>query len=188
MNKLYYILFLFFLSSCYSVVDTKHCINTDTFDIGINGNNLNKINQKLVLNKLINESSIKYNKDSDLLIEVFITLRRNTSLISVNNIVQLENLNFIVNYSIKNKIDNTIIDKGKFIIIDDLNISDNRFANYATDNYIMENFAKNLSIKLENRIKNLLIYKNCKKIQNQVAFYYFNININLTSIMGSYYA
>lgn len=188
MSKIYYLFFLMlFLSSCYSNTGIKYCIDEDTFDIAIIGNELSKINQKLVLNKLINDSSIKYNKDSNLLIEVNITLRRNTSLISINNTVQMENLNFIVRYSIKDKTNKLTLDNGKFIIVDDLNVSDNRFANYATDNYIMDNFAKNLSIKLENKVKGLLINKKCKKVQNQVAIYYFDANINLKSTKDSHY-
>lgn len=178
---------MLFLCSCYSNTSPKYCVNGDTFDIAIISNELSKINQKLVLNKLINESNIKFNQDSNLLIEINISLRRSTSLISSNNTVQMENLNFVVHYSIKDKANKLTLEKGKFIIVDDLNVSDNRFANYATDNYIMDNFAKNLSIKLESKLKSLLINKKCKKLQNQVAIYYFDANINSKSTKDSHY-
>ncbi len=188
MSKIYYLFFLIlFLNSCYSNNNIKYCASTDLFNINIISNDLSRMDQKLVLNKLINESSIKFNQDSNLLIDIRIVLKRNTSLISINNTVQMENLNFIVYYNIKDKVNNLVLDKSKIIIVDDLNVSDNRFANYATNNYIIDNFAKNLSIKLESKVRNFLANKKCKKIQNQVAIYYFNANINLKNTKGSRY-
>lgn len=162
--KVYYLFFLmFFLFSCRSTTDIYTCVDTDAFDINIVDTNLNKVEQKSILNKLINESGIKFDKDSSLLIELKIVLRKNVSLVSTNSVTRMNNFNFVVHYKIKNRIDNSVLDNGKIIVIDDLNVSDNRFANYATNDYIINNFTKNLLAKLENKIKSFLINGKCKK-------------------------
>ena len=176
-----------FVCSCSSVKKVSYCINSEKFDINIINSEIDKINQKLILNTLINESNVEYDKYSNFLIELQIKIRRNNSLISINNTVEIENINFVVSYKIFDKNEKNIIDKGKIIIVDSVHISDDRFANFATENYLMENFARNLSIKLENKIKMLLNNKKCKKNQNEVAIYYFNANINSESTKDSHY-
>jgi len=163
--------------SCRSSGSLGYCVNSDNFAINITANEISDVDKKLILDRIVNGTSIRVNKDSDMLIELKITLRRNVILMSPNNTVDMENLNFIVYYEVMDRVNKVAIDRGRFIISDDLNVSENRFANYTANRYVMENFAKNLSIRLENKIVSLLANKKCKKVQNDVANYYFNINI-----------
>ncbi len=180
------ILLCFFAISC-SSTNKKYCISGDVFDIEITGGSLSRVSQKLLLDSIINNSSINIDEDSNFLITLNIGTVRRTSLVSMNNDIENQNVDYIVKYKITDKINKGIIESGKLIITDDINISDDRFANFATENYITENFVRNLSMRLENVIKSVLANKKCKKNQNQVAFYYFNANINLRNTEGSYY-
>lgn len=165
--KIYFLLFfVFFVCSCSSntKVDELYCIDNDAFDVSIFGNDISNVSKKQIFNRIINESNIKFDETSIYLINLSINVKRTTSLVSGNNTVEIENVNFVVNYKIINKINNTLIDSGKFIIVDEVDISNNRFANYARDNYIIDNFTKNLIVKLENKVQILLNNKKCKKV------------------------
>ena len=177
-------LFLLFLFSCSTVNDG--CVDGDSFDLKINGN-LNKINYKILLDGIINNSGINININSNYIIKLDVSVVVKTSFLSINNDIEGQTINYIVKYSIFNKNNNMVIDSGKIIISDDLDISDDRFSNFATNNYITNNFVRNLSIRLEKIIENILINKKCKKLQNQVAIYYFNVNLNTRNARGSYY-
>lgn len=187
MKALCFIFLLALLVSCAFTKRPDYCIEPNGFDIEIYGTGITKINQKTILNKIINESNIEYNENSNYFIELRIKTRRHNSLISVNNVVKIQNIDFVTDYRIVDRSSNVVVDYGRIIIIDSIDISDNRFANFATQNYIMENFARNLSIRLENIVKMLLNNKKCKKNQNEVAIYYFDININVEETEGSHY-
>ena len=47
-------------------------------------------------------------------------------------------------------------------MIDDINISNERFANYVFEENIIDNFSKSLSVKLKNRIDLILKRNSCK--------------------------
>ncbi len=188
-KEIIFILFIIVILPSCSLNKKKpeYCINSDSFDITLTSNALSRINNKVIMDNIINYSNINIDQNSNYLIQLNIDIRRRTSIVSINNEVENQNINFIVKYNIFDKKNKTVLDGGKFIIIENFEISDDRFANFATDNYLMENFARNLSVRLESFIDSLLINKNCKKIQNEVAFYDFNVNINLGSMKGSYY-
>lgn len=150
--------------SC-STQKNNYCFVDRGFEFELISSDLSKINKKIVLSNLVNNSSIKYEEKSDLKIVLNIQTRRNTSLVSLNNSTLIENINFITEYKVFDK--KNLITQGKIIIVDDSDVFDNRFANYAVDSYIMENFAKNLTNKLENKIE-LLLKENAKNCSPKV--------------------
>lgn len=162
MKKLFCLVFLA-LMSC-TGHSNNYCFVERGFDYEVNSSVLTKINKKILLNELVNSSNIKYSKNSDLKIVLNVEIRKNTSLISSNNSTLIENIDFITRYQIFDS--KNLLDSGKIITIDDLNTYDNRFANYAIDNFVMENYAKNLTNKMEGKIELLLKRnsKNCKKL------------------------
>ena len=87
---------------------------------------------------------------------------RKASILSNNNTTDAENINFIVNYEIYDKNEKIVIDSGKIFVVDDINISNERFANYAFEENIINNFSKSLSVKLKNRIDLILKRNSCK--------------------------
>ncbi len=161
MKRFFCLIFLIFISSC-SGQKNNYCFIERGFDFSINSTDLNKINKKILLDNLINNSNIEYKENSDLKIVLNIQTRRTSSLTSLNNSTLIENINFTTEYKILDK--GNLITEGKIIIIDNSDVFDNRFANYAVSNYIMENFSKNLTKRLENKVDMMLKnnYKNCK--------------------------
>lgn len=162
MKKLFCLLFLVLISCTTNL--NNCCFIERGFEFDISSSDLSKTNKKIILDNLINNSSIKYEKNSNLKIVLNIATRRNSSLVSLNNSTLIENINFITEYKIFD--DKKLIKEGKIIVVDDLNTYDNRFANYAIDNYVLENFARNLTNKLESKIALLLKenQKNCNKL------------------------
>jgi len=166
MKKLF-CLILLIITSC-SIKQNNYCFINDGFEYSIVNSDLNKLNKKIILNNLINNSNIKYKKNSNLKIVFDIEIKENTSLISLNNSTLIKNITFTTKYQIFDK--KNLIKEGKIIIIDDSDVFDNRFANYSLDSYIIENFSKNLTTKLENKIDMLLKQneKNCKNYSTKI--------------------
>ena len=150
MKKIFLLLFVF-LISCSHNVGKFPCYNVKNYNFEIKNAELSKINKKILLDYLINSSNIKYDNTSNVKVVLSISTRRNSSLVSLNNDVMLNNILFIIRYNII--IDGKSIDNGKIVLSDDVEVFDNRFANYSLDNYVMENFARNLSFKLEEKLK-----------------------------------
>lgn len=161
MRNFFLLLFVFLISCSLNKVDKNSCINGDEFNVIVVNEGLNKIDRKIIISRIINDSSINFNRNSNYVVELKINMRKNTALISPNNTTELENISFIVNYKVLNKNNGVIIDKGRFIVVDEVDVSESRFANYATDKYIMDNFTKNLIVKLEGRLRLLLKNKSC---------------------------
>ena len=152
MKKIFLLLFIF-LISCSRNVEKLTCYDIKNYNFELKSGELNKINKKILLDYLINSSDIKYNANSDVKVVLNISTRRNSSLVSLNNDVMLNNILFITKYDIV--IDEKVVDNGKIVLSDDVEVFDNRFANYSLDNYVMENFARNLSFKLEEKLKKI---------------------------------
>ena len=150
MKKIFLLLFVF-LISCSHNVEKLPCYEINGYDFEIKNAELSKINKKILLDYLINSSNIKYDNTSNVKVVLSISTRRNSSLVSLNNDVMLNNVLFITKYDIV--IDGKMVDNGKIVLSDDVEVFDNRFANYSLDNYVMENFARNLSFKLEEKLK-----------------------------------
>ena len=143
------IFFFFILFSCATV---KY--NIDNYDIELCNSNVSNILQKKIYSELINNTSIIYNKNSDYLLKISINKKSKTSLYSKNVSGELYNIKYIINYIIINKTNNNQLTKNKIIVYDDKFIAKNRFANYMQDEYIDDNFIKNLISKLEEKLKN----------------------------------
>lgn len=152
MKKFFLLLFVF-LISCSHNVEKLTCYDIKNYNFELKSGELNKINNKILLDYLINSSDIKYNANSDVKVVLNISTRRNSSLVSLNNDVMLNNILFITKYDIV--IDEKVVDNGKIVLSDDVEVFDNRFANYSLDNYVTENFARNLSFKLEEKLKKI---------------------------------
>ena len=151
--KKFFLLLLVFLMSCSHNVGKLPCYDVKDYNFEIKSGELNKINKKILLDYLINNSNIKYNGNSNVKVVLSISTRRNSSLVSLNNSVMLNNILFITRYNIV--IEGKSVDNGKILLSDDIEVFNNRFANYSLDNYVMENFAKNLSYKLEEKLKKI---------------------------------
>lgn len=152
MKKIFLLLFVF-LISCSHNVEKLTCYDIKNYNFEVKSGELNKINKKILLDYLINSSDIKYNANSNVKVVLSISTRRNSSLVSLNNDVMLNNILFITKYDIV--IDEKVVDNGKIVLSDDVEVFDNRFANYSLDSYVMENFARNLSFKLEEKLKKI---------------------------------
>lgn len=150
MKKIFLLLFIF-LISCSHNVKKLPCYDVKDYNFEVKSSKLNKINKKILLDYLINNSNIKYNSNSDIKVILNISTKRNSSLVSLNNSTILKNILFITKYGII--IDGNVVDNGKIVLSNDIEIFDNRFANYSLDNYVMENFARNLTYKLEEKLK-----------------------------------
>lgn len=159
MKKLFCLIFLAILSC--STTKNNYCFVENGFEYSVVSSDLSKVNKKIILNNLTNNSNIKYRKNSDLKIVLNIGMKERTSLVSSDNSTLIESITFTTEYKIYNK--KNFIADGKIIIIDDSDVFDNRFANYSLDSYVIENFSKNLNSKLENKIEAILKQneKNC---------------------------
>ena len=168
MKKLFYFFFLFIISCSINNIKNDRCLSVDGFNFQINSKNLTKIDKKKLLDSLINESNIIHNENSSIKLILNIFTRESSSLVSLNNTTVSKNITFITEYKI---IDNNdiLLDEGHIILIDDLDVVDNRFANYVSKNYITDNFIRNLTYKLENKVSIFLKNneKNCLLINNK---------------------
>ena len=153
---------LLIFGACASV-KREYCIVGNSFSISLSGNAFTRVNYKKTMDSLINYSNINFNEKSNYQIDLNVNTQLRTSIISMNDDVESQNVIFNVKYNIFDKKNNILIDSGKFIIVENFEIADDRFANFATDNYLFENFAKNLSIRLENIVERLLAGSKCKK-------------------------
>lgn len=151
--KRIFLLFFIILISCSHNIEKLPCYDIKDYDFEIKNTELNKINMKILMDYLINDSNIKYNNTSNVKVALNISIKRNSALVSLNNDIILNNILFITKYNIV--IDGKSVDNGKILLSDDIEVFDNRFANYSLDNYVMENFAKNLSFKLEEKLKKI---------------------------------
>lgn len=151
--KRIFLLFFIILISCSHNIEKLPCYDIKDYDFEIKNTELNKINMKILMDYLINDSNIKYNNTSNVKVVLNISIKRNSALVSLNNDIILNNILFITKYNIV--IDGKSVDNGKILLSDDIEVFDNRFANYSLDNYVMENFAKNLSFKLEEKLKKI---------------------------------
>lgn len=149
--KRIFLLFFIILISCSHNIEKLPCYDIKDYDFEIKNTELNKINMKILMDYLINDSNIKYNNTSNVKVVLNISIKRNSALVSLNNDIILNNILFITKYNIV--IDGKSVDSGKILLSDDIEVFDNRFANYSLDNYVMENFARNLSFKLEEKLK-----------------------------------
>lgn len=151
--KRIFLLFFIILISCSHNVKKLPCYDVKDYNFEIKNTELNKINMKILMDYLINDSNIKYNNTSNVKVVLNISIKRNSALVSLNNDIILNNILFITKYNIV--IDGKSVDNGKILLSDDIEVFDNRFANYSLDNYVMDNFAKNLSFKLEEKLKKI---------------------------------
>lgn len=158
--KKFYLLLFTILISCATAKNVP-CLTTNEFAINVSSGQLSRIAIKTLLNGLINNSSIYYNENSNYVINLNVSLSRSSLLMSINNTSEIDSVYLTARYEIIEKTDNIVIDKGKIIVIDDINISDNRFANYMSDEYVMHNVLGNLARQLENRIDMLKNNKKC---------------------------
>lgn len=163
-KKFLFLLFLIcFVNSCTVNQNNKtYCIDNSNFSIGGIGGNLSNLNKKIIMNSLVSESGINIDQDNKKSILLTIDMVRKASILSNNNTTDAENINFIVNYEIYDKNEKIVIDSGKIFVVDDINISNKRFANYAFEENIINNFSKSLSVKLKNRIDLILKRNSCK--------------------------
>lgn len=152
----------FLLMSCSNINKQKdYCISDDNFDIKINSSSLSNLEKKILLNDIINNSTIKFNEKSDFLINLNIAKKITDSLISDNNESQIQNVIFTVRLNITDKNLKKVIYNSKIIIVDSVNISENRFSNYTTKKVATENFSNNFSNKLQNKIEQILKNNKC---------------------------
>ena len=163
-KKFLFLLFLiYFVNSCAVNQNNKtYCIDNSNFSIEVAGGNLSNLNKKIIMNSLVSESGINIDQDNKKSILLTIDMVRKASILSNNNTTNAENINFIVNYEIYDKNEKIVIDSGKIFVIDDINISNERFANYVFEENIINNFSKSLSVKLKNRIDLILKRNSCK--------------------------
>lgn len=163
-KKILFLLFLIcFTNSCSINQNNKtYCIDNSNFSIGGIGGNLSNLNKKIIMNSLVSESGINIDQDNKKSILLTIDMVRKASILSNNNTTDAENINFMVNYEIYDKNEKIVIDSGKIFVVDDINISNKRFANYAFEENIINNFSKSLSVKLKNRIDLILKRNSCK--------------------------
>ena len=163
-KKFLFLLFLIcFTNSCSINQNNKtYCIDNSNFSIGGIGGNLSNLNKKIIMNLLVSESGINIDQDNKKSILLTIDMVRKASILSNNNTTDAENINFIVNYEIYDKNEKIVIDSGKIFVVDDINISNKRFTNYAFEENIINNFSKSLSVKLKNRIDLILKRNSCK--------------------------
>lgn len=163
-KKILFLLFLIcFTNSCSINQNNKtYCIDNSNFSIGGIGGNLSNLNKKIIMNSLVSESGINIDQDNKKSILLTIDMVRKASILSNNNTTDAENINFIVNYEIYDKNEKIVIDSGKIFVVDDINISNKRFTNYAFEENIINNFSKSLSVKLKNRIDLILKRNSCK--------------------------
>ena len=148
MKLLFYLLFLFSCS-----YNDKY-ISIKDFDIEIIDSNLSRIQQKILLEQLINQSLINYNANSEFLIKLNIKSRTKKSLVSSKNISTIvSNVEWIVRYILVNKNTNKIFDEQKFIIVEDVYDSDYLFSNFQRIEYNYDNLVKKISNFIERKIK-----------------------------------
>lgn len=163
-KKILFLLFLIcFVNSCAINQNNKtYCIDNDGFNIERMGGNLSNLNKKIVMNSLVSESGINIDQNNKKSILLNIDMVKKASILSNNNTTDAENINFIVSYEVRDKNEKIVIDSGKIFVVDDINISNERFANYVFEENIVNNFSKSLSVKLKNRIDLILKRNSCK--------------------------
>lgn len=163
-KKILFLLFLIcFVNSCAINPNNKtYCIDNDGFSIERMGGNLSNLNKKIVMNSLVSESGINIDQNNKKSILLNIDMVKKASILSNNNTTDAENINFIVSYEVYDKNEKIVIDSGKIFVVDDINISNERFANYVFEENIVNNFSKSLSVKLKNRIDLILKRNSCK--------------------------
>lgn len=138
---------------------TDSCLTEKSFDITIANTDFNSINQKKLLNNIINNTNITYNKNSKYIIKLYINTTKRKALITKNLEEEITNILFTTKYEIIDKYSNSKIYDNNIIINDSLVISEARFHNIANEDEIVDNFIQNLSLKLESQI-NIIFKKN----------------------------
>ncbi len=149
-DKIYIIIFLILVSCSNNYKVENYCLNDDFFTLAEISGNISRLEKKIISSNLINNSSIKFEKNNNKKINLDINFYKKASITSNNNTTSVENINFTINYKIYDK--DKLLTYGKFIISDEITISKDRFSNYITEEYLNNNFAKDVSFKLKNRI------------------------------------
>ena len=145
------IVILLALSSCFTTVN-DYCVTNNYFTLGQITGDLNNLDKKNLYNFLINNSGINIEEDNNKVIDLNINISKIDSILSTNTTASMNNFIFYIIYKIYDKDKNIILETGKITIVDTLNISSSRFADYSTEQNLFNNFYNSLSIKLKNRI------------------------------------
>ena len=146
-----------FLISC--VFYEQQVPTIDNFDITISSSQLDKVQEKIILEQLLNRSIFKYNQDSEYLLKLNIKNYYRKSLVSKNINTIASNVEWIITYSLVKKTDNLILDQQKFTIIDTNYESSKIFSNFRTNEYRFNNLVTNISSFLERKLKKYTVFK-----------------------------
>ena len=149
------------LTACFTTV-SDYCVTDNYFAIGQINGGLSNIDKKNLSNFLINNSGLNIDQDNSKVIDLNINVSKIDSVLSNNTTASMNNVIFSINYKIYDKNTNIRIDDGKITIVDTINISNNRFADYTAEQNLFDNFYNSLSIKLKNRLELFLNRHFCK--------------------------
>lgn len=155
------ILLLLLLTSCFTVL-SDYCTTDSHFAIGQINGELSNLDKKNLSNFLINNSGLNIEQNNNKVIDLDIKVSKVASVLSSNTSASMNNLIFLVNYKLYDKDKNIILDSGRITIVDTINISNNRFADYIVEENLFDNFYNSLSIKLKNRLDLFLNRHFCK--------------------------
>jgi hypothetical protein len=156
-NKLKFILLLL-ISSCATSVNYK--CKDKYFNITILST-LDKTSTKILSNKIINESNIKYDSANDKELVIAVDSGESSSLLSEKNVAKMSNIFLNLSYKIINK-EKEIIESKSFKVIDTLGIDkEKRYISNINREYTYNNLFDQAVRKLESRIS--LFLNKCRE-------------------------